>query len=63
MNHHGDVDPLSGREVSSKQTQFLYRINFRFHTKDSTISVKIAHLNFRALIDTGAAVTAVSARV
>ena len=49
--------------VSSEQTQFLDEIHSPFHTKDSTISVDIAHLNFRALIDTGAAVTAVSARV
>jgi len=54
--NHGDI-------VSSGQTQFLNGINSPFHTKDSTISVNIAHLNFRALIDTGAAVTAVSARV
>ena len=54
--NHGDI-------VSSEQTQFLNEINFPFHTKDSTISVNIAHLNFQALIDTGAAVTAVSARV
>ena len=53
---HGDI-------VSSEQTQFLNGINSPVHTKDSTISVNIAHLNFRALIDTGAAVTAVSARV
>ena len=53
---HGDI-------VSSEQTQFLNGINSPFHTKYSTISVNIAHLNFRALIDTGAAVTAVSARV
>ena len=52
-----------GDIVSSEQTQFLNGINSPFHTKDSTISVNIAHLNFRALIDTGAAVTAVSARV
>ena len=31
--------------------------------EDSTVSVNIAHLNFRALIDTGAVVTAVSAGV
>ena len=49
--------------MSSKQTQSLDGINSPSHTKDSTISVNIAHLNFRALIDTGAAVTAVSARV
>ena len=49
--------------MSSGQTQFLNGINSPFHTKDSTISVNIAHLNFRALIDTGAAATAVSARV
>ena len=49
--------------MSSKQTQFLNGIDSPFHTKDSTISVDITHLNFRALIDTGAAVTAVSARV
>ena len=49
--------------VSSEQTQFLDELNFPYHTKDSTISVNIAHLNFRALIDTGAAVIAVSARV
>ena len=54
--NHGDI-------VSSGQTQFLNGINSPLHTKDSTISVNIAHLNFRALIDTGAAVTAVSARV
>ena len=54
--NHGDI-------VSSGQTQFLNGINSPFHTKDSTISVDIAHLNFRALIDTGAAVTAISARV
>ena len=53
---HGDI-------VSSEQTQFLNGINSPFHTEGSTISVKIVHLNFRALIDTGAAVTAVSARV
>ena len=33
--------------------QFLNGINSPFHTKDSIISVNIAHLNFRALIDTG----------
>ena len=54
--NHGDI-------VSSEQTQFLNGINSPFHTKDSTISVNIAHLNFQALVDTGAAVTAVSARV
>ena len=54
--NHGDI-------VSSKQTQFLNGINSPFHTKDFTISVNLAHLNFRALIDTGAAVTALSARV
>ena len=54
--NHGDI-------VSSEQTQFLNGINSSFHTKDSKISVNIARLNFRALIDTGAAVTAVSARV
>ena len=54
--NHGDI-------VSSEQTQFLHEINSPFHTKDSTISVDIAHLNFRALIASGAAVTAVSARV
>ena len=54
--NHGDI-------VSSGQTQFLSEINSPFDTKDSTISVDIAHLNFRALIDTGAAVTAVSARI
>ena len=60
--HHGNVDPLSGR-VGCRHSSSIDRINFRFHTKDSTISVKIAYLNFRALIDTGAAVTEVSARV
>ena len=54
--NHGDI-------VSSEQTQFLNGIYSPFHTKGSTISVNIAHLNFLALIDTGAAVTAVSARV
>ena len=54
--NHGDI-------VSSEQTHLLNGINSPFHTKDSTISVNIARLNFRALIDTGAAVTAVSARV
>ena len=49
--------------VSSEQTQFLNGINSPFHTKNSTISVNMTHLSFRALIDTGAAVTAVSARV
>ena len=44
--NHGDI-------VSSEQTQFLNGINSPFHTKDSTISVNIAHFNFRALIDTG----------
>ena len=44
--NHGDI-------VSSEQTQFLNGINSPFHTKDSAISVNIAHLNFRALIDTG----------
>ena len=44
--NHGDI-------VSSEQTQFLNGINSPFHTKDSIISVNIAHLNFRALIDTG----------
>ena len=43
--NHGDI-------VSNGQTQFLNEINSPFHTKDSTISVNIAHLNFRALIDT-----------
>ena len=60
--HHGNVDSLSGR-VGYRHSSSIDRINFRFHTKDSTISVKIAYLNFRALIDTGAAVTEVSARV
>ena len=54
--NHADI-------VSSEQTRFLDEINSPSHTKDSTISVNIAHLNFRALIDTGAAITAVSARV
>ena len=49
--------------MSSEQTHFLNGINSPFLTKDSTISVNIADLNFRALIDTGAAVTAVTARV
>ncbi|XP_015764203.1 PREDICTED: uncharacterized protein LOC107343152 [Acropora digitifera] len=44
--NHGDI-------VSSEQTQFLNGINSPFHTKDSTISVNMAHLNFRAFIDTG----------
>ena len=61
--NHGDVDPLSGRVVSIKQTHFLHGINSPFHTEDSTISENIAHLNCRALIDTDAAVIAVSARV
>ena len=61
--NHCTIDPLSGRVVSSKQAQFLDGINSPFHTKDSTSSVNIAHLNFRALIDTGAAATAVSVRV
>ena len=43
--------------------QLLDEINSPFRTKDPTISVNIARLNFQALIDTGAAVTAVSARV
>ena len=46
--NHGDI-------VSSGQTQFLNGINSPLHTKDSMISVNIAHLNLRALIDTGAA--------
>ena len=37
--NHGDI-------VSSEQTQFLNGIYSPFHTKDSTISVNIAHLNF-----------------
>ena len=54
--NYGDI-------VSSKQTQFLNGIDSSFHIKDSTISVNIAYLNFRELIDTGVAVTAISARV
>ena len=41
--NHGDI-------VSSEQTQFLNGINSPFLTKDSTISVNIANLNFRALV-------------
>ena len=37
--NHGDI-------VSSEQTQFLNGINSPFHTKDSTIFVNIARLNF-----------------
>ena len=48
--------------MSSEQTQSLDGINSPFQAKDSTIPVNIAHLNFRALLDTGAAVTPVSAR-
>ena len=70
----GEVSPIAANKeaieetnngdiVSSGQTQFLSGINSPFHTKECTISVNIAHLNFRALIDTGAAVIAVSARV
>ena len=69
-----EISPIAGNKeaieetshddiVLSEQTQFLDEINSPFNTKDSTISVNIAHLNFQALIDTGAAVTAVSARV
>ena len=61
--NNSNIDPHSGRIVSSKQTQSLDGINSPFQVKDSTIYVNIAHLNFRALLDTGAAVTAVSARV
>ena len=46
--NHCDIDPLSGSVMPSKQTRFLNGINSPFHTKDSTISVNIAHLNFRA---------------
>ena len=49
--NHGDIDPLGGDVVSSKHTQFLEGINFPFHKKDSTLSVNIAHLNFRASVD------------
>ena len=60
---HCDIDPLSGRVVSINQTQCLYGINSPFHTKDSTIFVNNEHWNYRALIDTDAAVTTVSARI
>ena len=70
----GEVSPIAankeaieetnhGDAVPSRQTQFLNGINSPLHTKDSTIFVNITHLNFRALLATGAAVTAVSARV
>ena len=62
--NHCDIDPLRGSAMSCKQTRFLNGINSPFHAKDSTISVNIARLNFRALKDTGTPdVTAVSARV
>ena len=60
---NSNIDPYGGRAVSSEQTQSLDGINSPFQAKDSTISVNIAHLSFQALLDTGAAVTAVSARV
>ena len=60
--NNSNIDPYSSRAVSSEQTQSLDGINFPFQAKDSTIPVNIAHLNFQALLDTGAAVTAVSAR-
>ena len=61
--NHSVISPLYGRAVSSEHTQSLDGINSPFQAKDSTISVNIAHLNFQALLDIGAAVTAVSARV
>ena len=60
---NSNIDPYGGRAVSSEQTQSLDGINSPFQAKDSTISVNIAHLSFQALLDTGAAVTAGSARV
>ena len=49
--NNSDIGPRDVRAVSSKQTKSL--------EMDSTISIKIAHLNFRALLDTGAAITTV----
>lgn len=59
--NHSDIGPCDCEAVSSKQTQSLDGINSPFQAKDSIISVHIAHLNFKALLDTGAAVTAISA--
>ena len=61
--NHSDISPRGGRPVSSNQTQSLDGINSPFQRKDSTVSATIARLNFRALLDTSAAVTTVSARV
>ena len=61
--NHSDIGPCSGRAVLSKPTRSPDGINSPFHAKDSTISVNFAHLNLQALLDTGAAVTAESARV
>ena len=61
--NNSNINPYGGRAVSSEQTQSLDGISSPFQAKDSTISVNIAHLNFQAFLDTGAAVTAASARV
>ena len=60
--NNSDIGPRRG-VVSSKQTQTLDEINSPFQVKDPTISFNIAHLNYQALLDTGAAVAALSARV
>ena len=60
--NHSDIGPRDGRAVSNKERQSLDGINYPFQAKDSTISVIIVHLNFQALLGTGAAVAAVSTR-
>ena len=55
--------PLSKDIGEANHSDIGDGINSPFHAKDSTISVNLAHLNLQALLDTGAAVTAESARV
>ena len=44
--NNSDIGPRDGRAVSSKETKSLDGVNSPFQAMDSTISIKIAHLNF-----------------
>ena len=48
--NNSNIDPYSGRAVSSKQTQSLDGINSPFHTKDSSISVSTHTFEFPSVV-------------
>ena len=58
-----DTGPVSMKETCFAKSPDTADSCFRFVTDTSCVSVNIGEYNFRALVDTGAAVTAVSANV